>query len=32
MQATTTNSTQEPLTCAGCGHPIREGDEVILYL
>ena len=30
MQATTTNSTQEHLTCAGCGHPIQEGDEVIL--
>ena len=26
MQATTTNSTQEPLTCAGCGHPIQEGQ------
>ena len=27
MQATTTNSTQEPLTCAGCGHPIQEGQS-----
>ena len=27
MQATTTNSTQEPLTCPGCGHPIQEGQS-----
>ena len=26
MQDKTDGSTQEPLTCSGCGHPIREGQ------
>ena len=32
MQDKTDGSTRGPLTCAGCEHPIQEGDNVVLKI